>query len=333
MNHPPVGTAPVDALVMGWVLIAAIPVLTFFVLAGVRSRISAYLAVVAGFALQSFHSFEHVIQVVFWGKNPYAPGYMSPVAKKAAAGLESIAASTLGWTGRSTLGMELLHLVGNTLFLLGIAALLIGSPFAAKRAGATLAFTFEGLHLLEHVILTATTVAGYPAWGNSTLFNTISGAQLSSHRIWWHFVMNIAALALFALAIFSEKFSRRVKAAAVSLLVVANFLPIAMAHFFAAPQAGYGSTAQLLDLSTVTAWLFNPITVTIALILLAPPSSPVVPLASLGAAAVTGTVGSTATDKDGNATGTTRADAAGEGQDAAAGSDVETGLPASPEKP
>jgi hypothetical protein len=268
MDHSAVGTAPTDALVMGWVLIAAIPVLATFMIAGVRSRLAAYLAVAAGFGLQSFHSFEHVIQVVFWGKNPYAPGYMSPVAKKAAAGLESIAASTLGWTGRSTLGMELLHLVGNALFLLGIGGLLIGIPFAAKRHGAMLAFTFEGIHLLEHVILTATTVAGFPAWGNSTLFNTLSGAQLSSHRIWWHFVMNIAALILFALAIFSKEYSRRVRKVSVSLLLVANFLPIAMAHFFAAPQAGYGSTAQLLNLSTVTAWLFNPITVTIALILL-----------------------------------------------------------------
>ncbi len=271
MNHSTTGTAPMDALIMGWVLIAAIPLLAIFAFAGKRSRLAAYLAVAAGFGLQTFHTFEHIIQVVFWGKNPWAAGFMSPIAKKAAAGLESIAATSLGWNGRPTLGMELLHLVGNSLFLLGIAALLIGAPFRAKRAGATLAFTFEGIHLLEHIVLTATTVAGYPAWGNSTLFNTLSGAQLSTHRIWWHFVMNIAALILFALAIFSNSFSKTVRNTSISLLLVANFLPVAMAHFYATPMTGYNSTAQLLSLTTASAWLVNPITITIALILLTGP--------------------------------------------------------------
>lgn len=271
MSHTTTGTAPLDALIMGWVLLGAIPVLAVFMFAGIRSRVAAYLAVAAGFGLQTFHTFEHVIQVVFWGRNPWAPGYMSPVAKKAAAGLESIAASAMGWTGRSTLGMELLHLVGNTLFLLGIAALLIGKPFASKRHGAILAFSFEGLHLVEHIILTTTTVAGYPAWGNSTLFNTISGSQLSSHRIWWHFVMNVAALILFAFALFSEGFSRRVRAIAVGLLLTANFLPIVMAHFFGKPMSGYSSTEQLFSAASATAWLFNPITITIALLFLVAP--------------------------------------------------------------
>jgi hypothetical protein len=266
-----VASALPSALILGWILIAAVPVLAIFAFAGVRSRIAAYLAVTAGFALQSFHSFEHVIQVAFWGNNPWSPGFMSPVAKKAAAGLESIATSTLGWAARPTLGMELLHLAGNTLFLLGIAALLIGQPFKQKRAGATIAFTFEGVHLLEHVVLTATTVAGYPAWGNSTLFNTLSGAQLSTHRIWWHFVMNIAPLILFALAIFSKTYSRRVRNVAIALLLIANFLPVVMAHFFATAMTGFGSTVELFSITNATAWLINPITITIALILLIPP--------------------------------------------------------------
>jgi len=122
---------------------------------------------------------------------------MSPLAKQAAAGLESIAANTFGFRDFPTLGMELLHLVGNTLFLLGVLALLIGTPFSNRRGAATIAFVFEGTHLLEHIILTSSVLNGSPAWGSSTLFANISGAQLSTHRIWWHFVMNIAAGAIF----------------------------------------------------------------------------------------------------------------------------------------
>jgi hypothetical protein len=261
-----------DALVLGWLLLTAVPVLAVLALVGTRRRLAAVTAVVAGFGLQTFHTFEHLVQVRFWSDNPWSAPFMSPLAKKAASGLESIATSVFSLPTRPTLGMELLHLVGNTLFLLGIFALLVGKPFSSRRQPALFAFIFEGLHLLEHMVLTSFVIAGRPAWGSSTLFNALSGAQLSTHRIWWHLVMNVAALALFTYALVRPVLAGRMRLLAIGLLAVSNFAPVLVAHFYASPMSGYGSTAQLLDPSTVISLLINPVTLTAAALLIIPAS-------------------------------------------------------------
>lgn len=265
MNHD-ASSVSTAALFYASVLLLGIPCLIVLTIAGVRSRWAAITAVVASLGLQTFHSLEHVVQSAVWAKNPLAPGYMSPLAKQAAAGLESVAASAFGITGRSTLGMELLHLVGNTLFFIGIVALVVGQPFASRRRAALYAATFEGIHLFEHAVLTATTIAGFPAWGSSTLYNTISGSQLSTHRIWWHLVMNIAALALTVHAVKGSEYTKAVRNAAVTLLVLAGTTPVLMAHFFAVPMSGFASTAQFFSFPTLTALLVSPITMTALLI-------------------------------------------------------------------
>jgi len=267
MNHIS-STAQTDALVFAWLLIIGVPVLGFLAIFGRRSRIAAILAVAGGVGLQTFHSFEHLIQGFFWARDPLAPGYMSPIAKKAAAGLESIAAHTFGISGRSTLGMELLHLVGNTLFFLGIVGLVLGTGFAAKRPAALYALAFEGIHLLEHVALTATTVAGYPAWGSSTLYGNLSGSQLSTHRIMWHLVMNVAALLLTIYALSSRGYGKSARWVSAATLLVAGLLPVVMANRYGIPMSGYGTSIQLFDPSTFTALLANPIPITALLVLL-----------------------------------------------------------------
>lgn len=267
MNHIS-STASTDALIFGWLLIIAIPVLGILAFTGRRSKVAALVAVVGGVGLQTFHSFEHVIQGFFWFRDPLAPGYMSPLAKKAATGLESIAAHTLGVSGRSTLGMELLHLVGNTLFFLGIVALVLGTQFASRRPAAVFALVFEGIHLIEHAALTATTIAGYPAWGSSTLYGNLSGSQLSTHRIWWHLVMNVAALALTIYALVAKEYGKSARKISAGILLVAGLLPVLMANRYGIPTSGYGTNISLLDPSTLTALLANPIPLTAILVLL-----------------------------------------------------------------
>jgi hypothetical protein len=254
-----------QAILLGWILISAIPLLLVVALLGIRVRLFAWLAVASGVALQGFHSLEHVIQVVFWGRDPYAAPYMSPLAKQAAAGLESIAANTFGFRDFPTLGMELLHLVGNTLFLLGVLALLIGTPFSNRRGAATIAFVFEGTHLLEHIILTSSVLNGSPAWGSSTLFANISGAQLSTHRIWWHFVMNIAALALFLWALLRPGLTTTARNITIGLLISVNFLPVLVAHFSVEAATGYPSVLNILG-APVIALALNPVTFTALLL-------------------------------------------------------------------
>ena len=267
MNHI-TSTAQPDALLFAWLLIIGIPALAILAVIGRKVKLAALLAVIGGVGLQTFHSFEHLIQGYFWARDPLAPGYMSPIAKKAATGLESIASSTFGISGRSTLGMELLHLVGNTLFFLGIVALVIGVGFNAKRPAAKYALAFEGIHLLEHVALTITTVAGYPAWGSSTLYGNLSGSQLSTHRIMWHLVMNVAALALTLYALTSKGYGKSARWVSAGTLLGAGLLPVLLANIYGIPMSGYGTSIQIFDPSTLTALLANPIPITAVLVLI-----------------------------------------------------------------
>ena len=267
MNHI-TSTAQTDSLIFAWLLLLGIPALIILALVGRKLKVAALIAVIGGVGLQTFHSIEHVIQGYFWARDPLAPGYMSPLAKKAATGLESIASSTFGISGRSTLGMELLHLVGNTLFFLGIVALVIGAGFKAKQTAAKYALAFEGIHLLEHIALTATTVAGFPAWGSSTLYGNLSGSQLSTHRIMWHLVMNLAALALTLYAISSKGYSKSARWASAGTLISAGLLPVVLANIYGIPMSGYGTTIKIFDPSTLTALLANPIPITAILVLL-----------------------------------------------------------------
>lgn len=61
----------------------------------------------------------------------------------------------------------------------------------------------QGIHLVEHVALTATTIAFGTAIGISTLFGFASGAWGSSYRVWFHFLLNSIAT-YYALRAFVE---------------------------------------------------------------------------------------------------------------------------------
>ena len=90
-----------------------------------------------------------------------------------------------------------MHLVGNTIFFVGVLALFVLARETRTRnrsiQGAVL---FQGLHFLEHILLTATVFVTGTAWGASTMFGRWSGSELSSHRVWWHFTVNAIATAI-----------------------------------------------------------------------------------------------------------------------------------------
>lgn len=101
-------------------------------------------------------------------------------------------------TGSSVgLGNELLHLVGNGLFLLGLIGLCVlverGGEKAAAIKPLKLAVLVQGYHVIEHIMLTASFAMTGTAIGASTLFGNATGAAGSTYRIWFHFAINLVA--------------------------------------------------------------------------------------------------------------------------------------------
>ncbi len=154
------------------------------------------LAAVAASAIafQVFHLIEHLLQAGYWLAHPDAPPWITPWAR---VGSDVIAAAV---DGRAATGNELLHLVGNLLFLSGLLAL-------ASVAGRTRrtsdrfngplrwGLAIQGLHVAEHVALVATWFAAGQAHGVSTLFGALTPGTPTADalRVWFHFAVNLAA--------------------------------------------------------------------------------------------------------------------------------------------
>jgi hypothetical protein len=107
--------------------------------------------------------------------------------------------------------MELLHLLGNSIFFIGLAAMYLalrnrGVDRRQMRA-TRFVFWLQLVHVIEHVSLTSTYLLLGTPIGMSTLFGYsfhLEGAWASSIRIWWHFVMVLVTTgaAVFALGEF-----------------------------------------------------------------------------------------------------------------------------------
>lgn len=146
-------------------------------------------AALFGLGFQFVHVVEHVAQTVYWGMHPTAAPWLTPWA---AAGRDALAMTVDGHPGS---GNELLHLAGNMIFLAGLAALIallqrgnspVPRPLRAAR-------WIQGLHVLEHAVLTATWFVFGQALGLTTLFGAVEGATLGGLRVWAHFALNLVA--------------------------------------------------------------------------------------------------------------------------------------------
>jgi len=88
-------------------------------------------------------------------------------------------------------GMEVLHLIGNSIFLAGLASLYYCVPSKWVRW----ALYIETFHLYENISLTATAYFLGKPIGMSTLFgavNVIGEREFAvGCRVTWHFVMNL----------------------------------------------------------------------------------------------------------------------------------------------
>lgn len=156
------------------------------------------LAAVAGMAFQVFHVAEHGLQLGYWLLHPTQAPWLTPWA---AWGRDVIAAQV---DGQPATGAELLHLVGNALFLIALVAMLIaaarmrtasqsGSGDAGRRS-LRIATWVQTAHVIEHVVLTGTWMMLGRANGVSTLFGLVPGGAIGgATRVWIHFLINAAA--------------------------------------------------------------------------------------------------------------------------------------------
>jgi hypothetical protein len=157
----------------------------------------AMSAAIVGVASQVLHTTEHVGQLAHWFGHRDQPPWMAPLGLWAHRGFVQLGFS-------SSEGAELMHLVGNGIFLGGaVACFWIYREAISRRAVSFLAAAavFEAFHLLEHATLTATVLVGGRPIGLSTGFGALSGPTLWTYRIWWHFIANVLPLGLLLMAV------------------------------------------------------------------------------------------------------------------------------------
>ena len=157
--------------------------------------------IVIGVIGQIGHFTEHVAQVGYWVQHPDAKPWMTPWGSALARGFGEVD------TARPTLGMEILHLTGNFIFLAGLAAVMIitkRSRHTRTRFWARTGVWMQGIHGLEHLSLTLSVWFGASqAIGLSTWFGLLTpGPGLWTYRIWWHFMANLIGSIIFGVALY-----------------------------------------------------------------------------------------------------------------------------------
>ena len=157
--------------------------------------------IVIGVIGQIGHLTEHVAQVGYWLQHPNSPSWMTPWGTALARGFGQVD------TTKPTLGMEILHLTGNFIFLAALAAVLVITMHARRartRYWGKLGVWMQGIHGLEHLSLTLSVWLGASqAIGLSTWFGQLTpGPGLTTYRIWWHFIANVIGSIIFGIALY-----------------------------------------------------------------------------------------------------------------------------------
>ena len=146
-------------------------------------------ATVGALAFQAFHLFEHVAQLVYWLIHPTQAPWLTPWAESGR--------DLLVVDGTAASGSELLHLLGNLIFMAGIAGMWwlvrdrgFGIDHVHHLGGAA---ALQGLHVLEHLALTGSYLIAGKAMGATTLLGAATGSFGSGLRVWAHFLLNLGA--------------------------------------------------------------------------------------------------------------------------------------------
>jgi hypothetical protein len=150
-----------------------------------------------GLLFQIGHSAEHAFQFAVWVLGDLSnicgrdTPWMSQWANELVRQIGLIFFPTSEASLRMTLSMEVLHLIGNSIFLTGLLCLY----YCIRSKWVRWALYIETFHLYEHISLTATACFIGKPIGMSTLFGgagLIGGPEFAvGCRVTWHFLMNL----------------------------------------------------------------------------------------------------------------------------------------------
>jgi hypothetical protein len=142
------------------------------------------------------HFIEHGVQFGVWALGDLAglcgrdTPWMSPWVHEIVRTFGSWAWPAVDFKVQMARGMEVLHIIGNLIFLTGLAALFVLIP----NRWVKWALLIETFHLYEHIMLTTTVFTLGKAVGLSTLFGgsaSFGPEAATGIRVTWHFFMNL----------------------------------------------------------------------------------------------------------------------------------------------
>ncbi len=173
-----------------------------------------------GLAFQVGHFAEHFLQFAVWllGSASQICGrdtpWMSPWATDMVRALGFYLFPADNSARQMMLGMEVLHLIGNSIFLTALAALY----YCTRNKWVRWGFYIELFHLYEHIMLTVSAIYVGKPIGMSTLFGAVGGFEKETAvgiRVTWHFLMNLFPMP-FAMIGLMEHMEKKEKARAVA---------------------------------------------------------------------------------------------------------------------
>lgn len=190
-----------SSIVGGLLIIMMVTLIVVLIVAlraqGPRRRFMLSAVAAGGVAFQIFHVAEHGLQLGYWVANTNEKPWLTPWAESGRDGLGYWCQILPGEGSDVARGAEMLHVVGNGIFMVAVIAMVALARTTTTRTTPLRGLVwFQGFHLVEHITLTVTLFVNGTPWGASTLFGSLSGTELSSHRVWWHFTVNALATGL-----------------------------------------------------------------------------------------------------------------------------------------
>ena len=175
-----------------------------------------------GLAFQVGHFVEHGVQFAVWlfGKSQVVISYFcgrdTPFMSWPVTEMVRLMGASLfpdaPLARQMMMGVEILHLIGNSIFLATIAGVYYFIPSKWVRY----AFYIEGAHLCEHISLTITAYYVGKPIGLSTLFGqsvAFWGKEAAvGWRVSWHFVMNLLPMPFVMIAMMQQWSARKATA-------------------------------------------------------------------------------------------------------------------------
>lgn len=148
----------------------------------------------AGLTFQVIHVLEHFLQVSFWALAPTDKPWLSSWAGGTADGLQYFCSLVPVAGSPTSLGVEMLHLTGNVVFLGALTAWQMALRSQQRQIRTLdIAEKVQLFHVVEHVVLVTSLLIGGKAVGLSTAFGAVDGTALVALRVWFHFTINAVA--------------------------------------------------------------------------------------------------------------------------------------------